>query len=371
MDATNGSNCYERDFVNKTCYEFSKHHYDVVFWAKTSVAMLAVVACCLAVVIIVLHKAYKEFVHRLALYMSTIAFIISIILLVRVIPTEERCGYLSVKEKYGKLCIAMGFLLEYSALVSLLLLLWITFHLFMLAVFKQHCFKSLRNEVACVVTATAAPLPFSIIPLIDFNHNGIMYGLAVPWCWIKTTDVNCNSYDEGVLEQIVLFYGPLAMLILFNFIVMLAVIVVVCKGTRGGHEIQLQNKHKKALKETLPLLLYPIFFNVIFCLAFIPRVYYNITKDASLGLWIMHTTALPCLALFIPLAFLLHPYTLKKLNCFHLKIAANKWRHHSQRSNTHFVVSRHNTCDTTDQRRLIITGGPRQPATYSSFLDVP
>ena len=119
MNLSNGSNCYEPDFVNKTCYKFSKHHYDVVFWPMMGVAILAVVVSCLAVLIIILHKDYKVFVQRLALYLSVISLVVSIILVVRVIPTE--CGYLSVKEKYNKLCIAMGFLVVYFGLVFLLL----------------------------------------------------------------------------------------------------------------------------------------------------------------------------------------------------------------------------------------------------------
>ena len=363
----NESECFlnQSDFENKTCFKFNEHDYNAVLWANNSVALLAVVVCSITIIIIGIQKAYKEFVHRLALYLTITSLVISIIFLIRVVATEQRCGHLAVKDNNHSLCAAMGFLLEYSALTLIVFLFWVTFHIFMMAVFKRNFYKSWKNEVACVVTAIVVPFLISIIPFIPFNQNGIMYGLTVPWCWIKATDENCNSYNVGFSEQIALFYGPLTLLILFNFVVMVAVIIIHCRGTiAGDNEPQLQEQHKKALKETWPLLFHPIFFNIIFFLTIGPRLYYNVTQNFILGLWVIHTISLPCLFLFIPLAFIFHPNTLKKLNCHKL---ADQWRHHSLRSHTHFVVSKENSdCDDP----LIIEGNWTELGAYRTFLDV-
>ena len=365
----NESECFlnQSDFVNKTCFKFSEHDYNIVLWGNNGVAILAVVACCFTILIMLFQKAYKEFVHRLAFYLTITALVVSIVLLIRVAATEQRCGHLVVKDDNYRLCAAMGFLLEYSALVALVFLFWVTFHIFMMAVFKQNFYTSRKNEVACVVIAIVVPFLISIVPFIPFNQNGIMYGLTVPWCWIKATDENCNAYNEGFSEQIALFYGPLTLLILFNFVVMVAAVIVLCRGTKAENKLRLQNQYKKALKETWPLILYPLFFNIIFGLAIGPRVYYNITQNDTLGLWVIHTMSLPCLTLFMPLAFILHPNTLKKLNCRQLKITANRWRHHSLQSHTHFVVSKENSdCDDP----LIIEGNRTELGAYRTFLDV-
>ena len=366
----NESECLNRSqFVNKTCFKFSEHNYNTVLWGNNSVAILAVVFCCITISIILLQKAYKVFVHRLALYLTVTSLVDSIVFLVRPVATEQKCGYLLVKDNNYSLCAAMGFFSEYSILTVIALLFWVTFHIFTLAVFKQNLYKSRKNEVACVVIAIVMPFLISIVPFISFNGNGVMYGLAVPWCWIKATDDNCNSYREGFIEQLALFFGPLTLLILFNFVVMVAAIIVLCRGTMTGeNKPLLQNQHKKALKEIWPLLLYPIFFNVIFCLTIGPRIYYDVTQNGTLALWVIHSAALPCLILFIPLAFILHPNTLKKLNCRQLKVAANQWRHHSLRSHTHFVVSEQNTCDTVHDPLVI--EGIHEPGRHSTFLDV-
>ena len=271
----NESECLNQsEFVNKTCFKFSEHNYNTVLWVNNSVAILAAVACCITIFIILFQKAYKVFVHRLALYLTITSLVVAIILLAHVVATEQKCGYLVVKDNNYSLCAAMGFLLEYSALIVGALLFWVTFHIFMMAVFKRNLFKSWKNEVACVVIAIVVPFPISIVPFIPFNGNGVMYGLAVPWCWIRATDDNCNTLSEGFIEQLALFYGLLALLILFNFVVMVAAIIVQCRGTTTGeNKPLLQNQHKKALKEIWSLLLYPIFFNVIFSLTVGPRTY--------------------------------------------------------------------------------------------------
>ena len=341
------SECFmnQSDFVYKTCFKFSERDYNTVLWDNNSVAIPAVVACCITIVIIGFQKAYKAFVHRLALYLTITSLVLSCIFLVRVVAAEQKCGYLVVKDNNYSLCAAMGFLVEYFSLALIVFLFWVTFHIFMMAVFKRNLFKSWKNEVACVVIAIVVPFPISIVPFIPFTGNGVMYGLTIPGCWIRASDENCNTLSEGFIEQLALLYAPLALLILFNFVVMVAAIFVLCRGTKEATVlIKLQSQYKKDLEETWPLLLYPIFFNFIFCLAIGSRVYYyNISQNDILAVWVIHTNALPCVFLFIPLAFILHPNTLKKLNCRQLKVAANKWRDHSLRSHTNFVVSKENS----------------------------
>ena len=365
----NESECLNQsEFVNKSCFKFSERNYNIVLWSYNSVTILAAVASCITIFIIGFQKAYKEFVHRLTLYLTITSLVSSFTFLLHFGTIEQKCGYLVVKDNNYSLCKAMGFLVVYFSLTMIVLLFWVTFHIFMLAVFKRHFYKSRKNEVACVVIAIVMPFLISIVPFIPFNGNGIMYDLSVPWCWIRATDENCNTLSEGFIEQLALFFGPLALLILFNFVVIVAAIFVLCRGTKENTDLHLQSQHKKALKETWPLLLYPILFNIIFALTISTRLYYNVKQNGTLALWVIHTAARPCLFLFIPLAFILHPNTLKTLNCRQLKVAANQWRHHSLRSHTHFVVSKQDTCD-TELDPLIIEGA-QESGRYNAFLAV-
>ena len=356
-----GLNCSQSNFTNRTCFEFSKENFDAIMGSITAVSILAAVTSIMAIVLIVLFKAFERFVYRLTLYVAITALANAISLSLQIAAVKNECGYIFVRSQ--GLCVVLGFSIQYLAAILMVFVCWITVHMFLLAALKR-TYKSIKYEVGGVITCLAIPLVISIFPFIDVG-NGNMYGLAGVWCWIKSTDEYCNKYKEAAIEQLIIGYGPLLFATTFNFVTMLAVIVLLCRGTRGA---QLQKNYKEALKEALPLLLYPICFDVIVFIALVNRLHYTITKETTFGLWVAHAVAAPCLYLFVPLAFLLHPYTLKKLNCHELRRAANKWRHHSENSHTHFIVSREDTGDSEDQR-LIVRGTQRAVTEYKSYLE--
>ena len=129
-----------------------------------------------------------------------------------------------------QLCIAAGVSIEYSGWVILLLTCWITLHLLILAVFK-HNFAHLTYERGGVLICFIVPAALSVVPFIPFKGHS-MYGLAGAWCWIKLTDKHCKEYVEGIIEQFTLWYGPVMLFIVLNFIVMLVVMVVLYRDKK-------------------------------------------------------------------------------------------------------------------------------------------
>jgi len=162
------------------------------------------------------------------------------------------------------------------------------------------------------------------------------------------------------------------LVVLLNFLAMVVMIIILYRGTRETSDLlastyQLQGQYREALKEAMPLLFYPIFFNIICCLAFANRVYYAATNKANFPLWVAHAVADPCLPFFIPVAFLLHPYTLKRMRCSQLRKAAKKWqRRDSLCSKTHFVVSKEDVGTSGEEEKLIV--GQSTTSGYQSFF---
>ena len=218
------TNCSQLNLTNKTCFSFSKRDFEAVIGTKTGVAGLAAIACCVVVLLIVFFKAYKRFVHRLTLYLAIAALIYSIIFALQILPVEARCGIVMVRSE--QLCTALGFLVEYAVL---LFMTWITFHLFVLAVFRKY-------EVGGVIVCHVSPILFSVVPFINFGH-GTMYGLAGAWCLIRVTGEGCQPYEEGLIEQFTLWYGPLMLVVLLNFLAMVIMIIVLYRGTRETSEL--------------------------------------------------------------------------------------------------------------------------------------
>ena len=145
------------------------------------------------------------------------------------------------------------------------------------------------------------------------------------------------------------------LIIILNFLAMTAVITVFCKG-KWHTQHTLHHKYQDALKEAMPLLLYPIILCIIYSPAFINRVYYA-TRKTSIGtLLVIHAIAEASLPLCIPLAYLLRLSTLKNFRWYKLRNVCFEWRNRSEYSHTHFIVSREDTRDSESGRRLIIEG---------------
>ena len=345
------ANCSKHNvpIANMSCFGLNSNTFKSVLFAKTVLAALACLTCCLTITIIILFKAYKKFVHRLSLYSIMTAFFNSMAFILNSLPVANICGYVVIKHE--TLCVATGFLDQFTTWMILLLVCWIILQLFLLGVLKWNN-KSRKYEIGGLLATLAVSLTLSIIPFINFG-NGTAYGLAVSWCWIKTVDANCSELTDGIAEQFT-WYGAVMVVVILNFLAITAVITVLCKG-KWHTQHTLHHKYQEALKEAMPLLLYPIIFCIIYNLAFINRVYYAIAETSIDTLLIIHAVAEASLPLCIPLAYLLRPSTLKNFRWYKLKNIYFEWRNRSEYSHTHFIVSREDTRD-TERKRLIIEG---------------
>ena len=353
MNSSN-TTCRDSDYSNHTCFKLEQHYFEPVFRAKTVVQMLGVVTGCLVILMIVQFKAYKNFVQRLHLYLAVAAMFNCITFTLNSLPVVNRCGYMFVTNE--RFCQASAFLDQYATWVILLLVCWITLQFFLLGVFKRN-YKSHKYELVGVVITLVVPLVASSIPFIDLG-NGSMYGLAGTWCWIKTTDDDCNELIEGDIEQFVLWYGTVMVFVTLNILAMLAVVIVLYRGTQQERG-RLQHQYKEALKETRPLVFCTFIFSIVYTLSFVDRVHYANTKISDSTLWVIHAIAQSSLPLCLTLAFLLYPGNLKRV-----RKAAKQLRHQSEFAETHFIVSKE---DETAQEALIIRGTKRDPSSLYSF----
>lgn len=333
---------YATKTTNVSCSELSEQQLKSLAIIKGSLAIFSCIPCLVVVLIIVLLKSYHYFVHRLALYLTSAAIFYSITTALQMIP-----GDLFGIHNH-QFCEAVGFLSEYGSWVLLLYIYWVVIHLFLLSVFHLSTRKA---EVLFVIFPVIFPLLFVWVPFI---HG--LYGQAGGWCWIVTANDDCTKIRAGQIEQFVLWYGPMFVASVGSIIVTLTTVVVLCRGAMGPRDesdmsqFTLQAQHKKALKEALPLLAYSVLFSLFDWVAISSRVYYAVTDNVNYPLWLVHAIGDACRGLFIPFAFLLHPYVVRKL-----REAVGKWRKRSadMYSTTFFVVSKEHTDET---ERLIVRG---------------
>ena len=289
-----------------------------------------VLSCSMALVLLIFFKMYKTFSERLVLYLLLSGLFLAsmIALMITGIPFDF--------SQHHSLCQAIAFLLQYSIWILLLLTTFIVFHLAALVFF----FKTLKKiEVFCVIFSLLFPLLISWVP---FLHD--TYGLAGAWCWIRVYGyADCRYYREGLIEQYALWYGPFFLLLIVNAILTIAVLVVLCRrafrkqpnrapDVNEDKRVRFQglnleaDKYKKALRDTLPLLAYPIIYNFFSWFTLANRIRRNISPGSSFAAWVIHAVAAPTWAFFVGVAFIVYVIGLRKLSKHSIKRAYYSWK---------------------------------------------
>ena len=306
-DNDNGINC------NSSVSSLShKEKYEILLVMGTG-GIAAVVTCTIALVMAFMFKLHRYFVHRLAIYQVLAALFFGIVCILEMIFIN----YDSNRKLYNPLCKAAGFLLEYAVWVKLLIMSCLTFHLLCFAV----CYANLKRlEYVYLLISVLLPLLFSWIPFI----HGV-YGPAGAWCWIQNWKGDCanEKLPDGEIEEYALLYGPAFICLTLAAIAVLVIMMVLswrayCHQlrTRSTDSIPLLafkevQKRKKALREILPLVSYPVLFIIFFLPSFVNRIKGAILKEASLSSFMWSAATTPCLSLFAALALIVHIVILK------------------------------------------------------------
>ncbi len=297
------------------CYNFSATHLQRITTVTILMYFSAVVACTLGIIVIFALRQYRTFVHRLLVYLMVIALFHGIISGLELAPVQHNGSAVQVKSGLNGVCSAIGFAVQVTNSQLLMVCTWIIVYLVLLVVFQYRA-NSKRHEIAGLVISLGLPLTYNWLPFIQE-----LYGLAGPWCWIRTTNNDCSVHIKlGVIYQFTLFYGPQVVLTLASFVSFLVIAAIIRKRSLDHSRERLHSQHssyQEALKVSLPLLVYPILYSIISCVPVANRINYAITtahgKPPYYPLWLAQTIAEPLRMMFIPLAYLFHPGTIRKL----------------------------------------------------------
>jgi len=156
-------------------------------------------------------------------------------------------------------------------------------------------------------------LLYYCFPSLSLFFNN-MYGLSGIWCWIKLTNGDCHSETTlGVVYHFTLYYGPFSIFVFCSCVACIAIVIVrYCKG-------RVAIPHHQALKEALPLLAYPLIYNIFFTITLANHVYHAIAtvkdEDPIFPLLLAHAVAESLQVILAALAFFLHPNIFKRVFC--------------------------------------------------------
>ena len=185
------------------CSIFTERQHVVLAGVRAGVAAFCGVLCLVAMVFICCFMKWKNFFHRLILYLTLASFLYMLVLAtqVHVIWNKSNKGA----------CIAIGFLDQFASWLQLLFALTTAVYLFMAYTCNPNAeLHTARREIIYIGIIFVTALVFSLIPI------PYAYGLNGGWCWIERRKQNCEKNLAGTIEQWMLWY---VWLILFLLIV--------------------------------------------------------------------------------------------------------------------------------------------------------
>ena len=253
---------------------------DIVFSATNSASALV---CLMAAILVFTLKLYKRVVYRLALYQVLSALAIASVELSQMFMVN----YKDDPPLYERVCVAIGCLSLYTLWMKLLFTMWVSFHLFSLAVLG----KNLKNlEVLYVVTSLLVPSTIAIVPLI--THS---YGFSnIDGCFIPaySDKLNGTFIMKAAIERFSLVEGPALLILLASSFVMIVMVIKLshrfCRGRKYGKYEEITDFYRvqwAALKQLLPLAAFPVLFFIFIIPFSVFDVYYTfITPTPDYGL---------------------------------------------------------------------------------------
>ena len=257
-------------------------------------AVLSSLACLVTVVLFVAVKAYRSYIHRLTLYLAITSFFFAVSLGLSVAPINTDSFPISLREGWNDTCVAFGFLIQYFSLSSALATLWICINVFALSVFNVKMGRPGCEAIGYLIIFFIPCLVFWI-PVVNSS-----FGQTSVWCWIRCSSNGGKSLAASLV--------PILVLNLISLVMIFVVVVRFVVELKRGH---MKVAHKAALKEVLPLLIYPGTYSVVFGIAAFTPLYVSYAhRSVSISIF---NSIVQATRLLLPLSFLLHPSIRLKL----------------------------------------------------------
>ena len=296
-----------------------------------TISLLSLITCIAAVVLLLWQRMHRTFTHRLVLYLLLYTIFDSTFSVLNIAGAFDT---FVMSEAYSPFCSFSGFIDQYSASTQLLAQTVLTIHLgCVILLVEIRCTRPLGHHYLGITSAFETnssshkakrysrrlELVYALSPLVlplffvwvPFIHNN--YAPAGVWCWIRRVGDDCEQVLSGVIEQYALWYGPQFFLTLVNTCIIIATIVSIIRKVYHFRKCgETPTDYKNTLKQVLPILAYPIIFQILSLFALSHRLSNLISSRLIVPLLIMHSIAEPSWGIFAAATFMVYFVVWKK-----------------------------------------------------------
>ena len=287
---------------NINCTTFTGEQLKAINLIRSIVAIICVIIVALILVFLLCHKAYSSTFQRLYIYVI-IATLIS--------ESIQACGIEHQFHYQGQkvVCFWLAFITHWTSIMVFIFAFETILYLLYLVITQTRgdCCRPVQSkccqamlELLFIMLPVLLSFPIAYVP---YRNNN--YGLAGPWCWVRSIDDNCKSV--GVRDQMIyfgLYWAVGAIGIIINIIFS----VVYHKLTGTFKEA------RKLLKLTLILMGFQLGYITIVTLQLAVRLYTAISgSQQHIALWFIHAFIIPNGQLIFPIGYFICFNSVKKM----------------------------------------------------------
>ena len=294
------------------CDAFSVSQRNILSGTRGGTGVLCLIATVIMLVLFIYIQAWKNFRRRILLFLtaSTVVYLFFFILQVTAI-WKETIG----EAIHAGLCKTLGFFILYFGWQQLLLVSSITVYLYFYHVRHSDIFGPRRQGEGTPKAKLNEILLYAILLLVPLIPAGLVfindgYGETTGWCWIRSRDSDCNSFLEGILRQVFLWYMWCLICGVVTLAFLIKIIYVMCSNAnqygQNADRIVLSNEEYDQRKaEDMLLLVYLGIFHIVNFFELVACIISYAVPDNLFALWEIYAVLSPVSAALVPNCFMM------------------------------------------------------------------
>ena len=286
---------------NLNCTHFTAEqlkHCNLIRSVTAAACAVLLLSIC---ILLICHKAFSSAFQRLYFYLLIVTFLVEVFIS---LSAEHQFRY----KGQNDVCVFLGFTTQWLSVIQMFYTFEIVAYLFCLVIYSIQKNRFLVTKACQRLTEmllTLTPVLFAFIFSWEPYISGNQYGLAGPFCWIRTEDENCHHV--GTKDQMI-YYGLYEILGFTGIIAHIVFAIVYCKLASSLREA------RYLLRQTLIVMVFQFAYTLSITYQLGVRLYTGLSKVQShYSLWLAFSVISPIRQLLFPIGCFFCFYPVKDM----------------------------------------------------------
>ena len=258
-------------------------------------------------ILLICHKAFSSTFQRVYFYLLIVTFLVEVFIS---LSAEHQFQY----KGQNDVCVFLGFTTQWLSVIQMFYTFEIIAYLFCLVIFSIHKNRFQVSKLCQGLTEallTLMPVLLAFIFSWEPYISGNRYGLAGPFCWIRTEDEECHHV--GTRDQMI-YYGLYEILGFTGIIAHIVFAIVYCRLASSLKEA------RYLLRQTLIVMVFQFAYTLSITYQLGVRLYTGLSKVQNhYSLWLAFSVISPIRQLLFPFGCFLCFYPVKDMLLEHFR----------------------------------------------------